>query len=119
MAGYSQRSLQEKLGIKPNYIITLINHPERYERTLGKLPGTVTIALLNETMFDFIQMFTKEKQELESIFPILKKHLKHTGMLWISWPKGSSKISTDLNEHVIRDIGLKNGLVDIKVIAVD
>jgi hypothetical protein len=40
-------------------------------------------------------------------------------MLWISWPKRSSKVPTDLNENVIREIGLKNGLVDVKVCAVD
>ncbi len=52
-------------------------------------------------------------------FPSLKKPLKPDGMLWISWPRGSSKIATDLTEDIVREIALKNGLVDIKVCAID
>ena len=69
--------------------------------------------------FDFIQCFVKDYEELKHIFPILKRHLKQNGMLWISWLKGGLKAGTDLNENVIREIGLANNLVDVKVIAVD
>ena len=56
---------------------------------------------------------------LETGFAQLKKNLAMNGCLWISWPKGASKIKTDVNENVVREIALKNGLVDIKVCAVD
>lgn len=56
---------------------------------------------------------------METEFPRLKKNLAKDGTLWISWPKGASKIKTDVNENVAREIGLKNGLVDVKVCAVD
>jgi hypothetical protein len=49
----------------------------------------------------------------------LKQALATNGMLWVSWPKGSSGVETDLNENVVREVGLKNGLVDLKVCAVD
>ncbi len=68
---------------------------------------------------DFIQFFTREKSVLETAFPKLRKRLAANGSLWISWPKGAAKIETDLNENVVREIGLKNGLVDVKVCAVD
>jgi len=68
---------------------------------------------------DFIHFFTKLRGELENKFPILKQELSQDGILWISWPKGSSKVETDLNENVVREIGLKNGLVDVKVTNVD
>lgn len=119
MIGYSKRSLVEKLGIKPSTTVTFINHPPGYEKTLGALPQGVMIRLLEEGQFDFIQAFIKEHEELKTLFPILKNHLKMSGMLWISWPKGGSKVKTDLNENSIREIGLHNGLVDVKVIAVD
>ena len=56
---------------------------------------------------------------LKSAFPKLKSSLAQDGLLWISWPKGASKIKTDLNENVVREIGLGAGLVDVKVCAVD
>jgi hypothetical protein len=56
---------------------------------------------------------------LNEAFPKLKKSLDLAGTLWISWPKGASKVKTDLNENVVREIGLSNGLVDVKVCAVD
>ncbi len=68
---------------------------------------------------EFIQFFTKSKRELENMFPRLKVKLAQKGMLWISWPEGSSKVESDLNENLVIEIGLKNGLVDVKVAAID
>jgi hypothetical protein len=61
----------------------------------------------------------KEKSALEGSFPKLKQALAPDGALWISWPKGASKVPTDVNENVARGIGLRHGLVDVKVCAVD
>ena len=119
MAGYSKRSLVEKLGMHPGDKVHLSNSPPGYIKTLGSLPDKVAVAKTLQAPCDFIQFFTKEKAELEAAFPRLKKHLAKDGMLWISWPKGASKIKTDVNENVAREIGLKNGLVDVKVCAVD
>lgn len=118
-AGYSKRSLVEKLGIKENTTISLLNAPDNYKTTLGVLPGRVKKVSALQANLDFIQFFTKSREELQKKFPPLKKSLAKDGMLWISWPKGSSNIATDLNENVVREIGLENGLVDVKVCAVD
>ncbi len=79
---------------------------------------TTTIVELNGPV-DYIHLFTKSKDELQTQFPILKAALAQNGLLWISWPKKASKVTTDLNENIVREIGLQNGLVDIKVCAVD
>jgi len=71
------------------------------------------------TDYDFIQVFVRGKQELESIFPLAARMLTPNGSLWVSWPKGKSKIPTDLNENIVREVGLSLGLVDVKVVAVD
>jgi hypothetical protein len=119
MAGYSKRPLAEKLGIKNGHKICIVNGPPNYAETLGKLPDNVVIAKALHGSCDFIQVFSREKSRLESEFPRLKENLAKTSCLWISWPKGASGVSTDLNENVVRQIGLKNGLVDVKVCAVD
>lgn len=119
MAGYSKRSLVEKLGIKSGYKVHISNAPQGYLKTLGALPAAVHFTKSLDGPCDFLQFFTTEKSALESAFPQLKKHLAKAGCLWISWPKGSSKVKTDLNENLVREIGLKNALVDVKVCAVD
>lgn len=69
--------------------------------------------------FDLIQYFTTQQKKLKQSFPKLKEKLAIDGSLWISWPKQSSKVPTDLNENDVMHIGLEYGLVDVKVIAVD
>lgn len=119
MAGYSKRSLVDKLGIKSGLTVYLVNPPENYDDTLGQLPADVNLLERSQPAIDFIQFFTKSQLELEAEFPRLKKAMAVNGMLWISWPKKASKVKTDLNENIIREVGLANGLVDVKVCAVD
>ena len=111
--------LTEKLGIKECLRIIIIDAPEDYNNILGKLPKGVFVAETLEDPLDFIQFFTKKRKELENKFPILKRELSKNGVLWISWSKGSSKVETDLNENTVREIGLKNGLVDVKISAIN
>src|SRR4051794_31031160 len=103
MAGYSEKSLKDKLGIKPGSSVCILNSPPKYEEILG-VSGFQS-ELIHQ--FDFIQFFTKDREHLETIFPLLKSHLQNTGLLWISWPKVSSRVTTDINENIVREIGLK------------
>jgi len=118
-AGYSKKSLVEKLGIKEGFAISIIGAPEDYAATLGKLPSSVKQTKKLEGPLDFVQFFCSKRAQLEENFRRLKGALSTSGMLWVSWPKGSSGVPTDLTENVVREIGLKNGLVDVKVCAVD
>ncbi len=119
MAGYSKRSLVEKLGIKPGATVAILNAPRGYHRTLGKLPTPLARKAPTAGPLDFIQFFTTAQRELERKFPALERALAPAGVLWVSWPKKSSGAPTDLTEDVIRAIGLAHGLVDVKVAAVD
>jgi len=112
MAGYSTRSLKDKLGIKDGAAVCVVKAPAGYLASLGVKNG-------RKGPYGFVQLFAKSIKEVEMLFPVLKKRLEPHGMLWISWPKKTSGVATDLNENVIRDIGLKHGLVDVKVAAVD
>lgn len=118
-AGCSKRSLVEKLGIKEGWKIAILAAPKDFAKTLGKLPAGVTLSKQLHGPLEFIHYFTKSKADLENKFAELKQAVSQSGSLWISWPKGSSGVATDLNENVVRDIALANGMVDIKVCAVD
>jgi hypothetical protein len=118
-AGYSKRPLAEKLGIRPDQRVAILNPPEGYERTLGPLPDGVQRAASARGPLHLIQFFTVDRKELEKRVPVLARALRDDGALWVSWPKGASGVRTDVNENVVRQVGLANGLVDVKVCAVD
>ena len=118
-AGYSKRSLVEKLGIKPNSDIAIVNAPAGFHTTLGPLPAGVVLRSKPNKPLPFIHAFFLNSKKLDLQFPALKKALQESGALWISWPKKAAKIETDLTDNVVREIGLRHGLVDIKVCAVD
>ena len=119
MAGYSKTPTWEKLGIKEGMRVIHLHALENYSRVLGKLPQGAILEDRLRGNASFSHYFTKNKIELSNDFPKLKKALLPNGALWISWPKGASKVSTDLNDNIVREIGLGNGLVDVKVAAVD
>ncbi len=120
MANIAKTPLVRKLGIKPGSKILLINTPHNYDELIGEWPEDISIEALDvSSEIDFIHFFTQEMAELEVVFPKLKSKLKKGGGLWVSWPKGTSKLQKDLNGNDVRPIGLESGLVDVKVCAVD
>jgi len=118
-AGYSGTPLVKKLGIKEGFGCAIIKSPAGFTELLGELPAAVTISNSLKGKYDYIHFFTDSRTKLNKKFLLLKKALDKNGMIWVSWPKKSSKITTDLTEDIIRETALKNGLVDIKVCAVD
>jgi hypothetical protein len=119
MAGYSGTPLPQKLGIKPGLGVVTINAPANYRRLLGKIPGGVTFSDRMKPGSSFIHLFTNRRSELQKKVSILREKISDNGTVWVSWPKKSSGISTDVTEDVIREIALPLGFVDIKVCAVD
>jgi len=118
--GYSKTPLARKLGIKQGYEIVLVNEPSHYDALFSDFPKEVTkVENPKKESIDFIHLFCTTKKELETLPTKFKPLLKKTGMLWVSWPKGSSKIKTEINREAIREYILSIGLVDIKVAAID
>jgi hypothetical protein len=121
MPDYSKTPLSKKLGIYKYKKAFVINQPNEYSNFFEpySLNEIEIISDLPDELAGFIHYFVTDKNTLEEEFLNLKNLLQKDGVLWISWPKGSSEIETDLNENIIREIGLRNGLVDVKVCAVD
>ena len=111
--------LYKKLGLKAGLKTFIDNAPDHYEDLLEPLPEGVVLGTELEENLDFVHFFAHERAELEQAFPVIKAHLKPAGSFWVSWPKGSSSLNTDLSGGVVREIGLRFGLVDVKVCAVD
>jgi hypothetical protein len=119
MAGYSGTPLYKKLGIKSGYSLYVRNAPSNYIELIAPPPEEVKLVPRLTNNIDLIHFFTKSRNELASNIELFMKYIKSDGMIWISWPKKSSKVDTDLTEDGIREIIFPFGLVDIKVCAVD
>jgi hypothetical protein len=116
MAGYSGTPLAKKLGIQSQFRVAFFRLPpdvkaelqDSLARCRARAPGPL----------DFVVIFVKQQAELRQQFPHFARQLAPAGMLWVSWPKKSSGVTSDLAEDDVRRIGLEAGLVDVKVCAV-
>jgi DUF3052 family protein len=117
--GYSGKPLLEKLGIKVGARARFENAPRGYFKLLGPLPqGVVRVGSLKAPLH-FVQFFVTSAGELRRLFAAAKKALRPDGMIWVSWPKRTSGVATDVDENLVRSAGLAAGLVDVKICAVD
>ncbi len=125
MAGYSPNPLVKKLGFKdgqsailvavPQVLIEITHFPSFAEVTAFDAPAQST----GLRRIDVIHWFETSRARLEDFLAPIAAQLLPDGMLWISWPKKSSKVPTDITEDVLREVILPMGLVDVKVCAVD
>jgi len=121
MPGYSGTPLAKKLGIKDDFRAALLHVPNDVKTELREALGKCRMQSIRENTgrdLDFIFLFAKSRAGLEFELLPAAEALAPAGMLWISWPKKSSGVATDLTENMIRQSGLDAGLVDVKVCAV-
>jgi hypothetical protein len=118
MPGYSGTPLPKKLGIKDGFRASLIHAPADVRNELKSALVQCAVVDADAPDLDFVILFTKSRAELQTTFARIAHSLTPAGMLWISWPKKSSGVATDVYENDVREIGLASGLVDVKVCAV-
>lgn len=115
--GYSGRPLAAKLGVEPESRVLLVGAPDGFE--LAPPAGALVHTRPGRDPYDVVLAFCPDLAALRRRFAPLSARLTTAGALWISWPKRSSGVPTDLDGNVVRDHGLAEGLVDVKVAAVD
>ena len=116
MAGYSGTPLTKKLGIKAGHTIMVINGPDGFAL---ELPDQVMVRHRLGGHIDVVLVFVLERAALERRIEALGQAVAPDGSIWVAWPKKASQVATDMTEHVVREVALPRGLVDIKVAAVD
>jgi hypothetical protein len=120
LAGYSGRPLAQKLAIRSRDRIAVIHPPQGLHETLAPLPPDVTFhRRLGQGRYDVIVAFFVQRARLAASLERLKSGLDLAGGLWLCWPKRTSGVETDLGEGLVRELGLRSGLVDNKICAVD
>jgi DUF3052 family protein len=119
LAGYSGTPLAKKLGIKEQTTVVAVGAPKGYRRLLEPLPAAVRFASKLDKTTDIVHVFSTDKSELSRELVSYRKKLAPDAAIWVSWPKKSAKVPTDITEDVVRELALPLGFVDIKVCAVD
>ncbi len=118
MSGYSGKPLAQKLGVKPETTVVLIDAPDGFERLLDPLPAGTTSRRGNRGRRETTIWFVTSRRQLERRLQGVAEAVGD-GTLWMAWPKRSSGVETDMTEDVVRDVVLPIGLVDTKVCAID
>ncbi len=98
--------------------VLALNPPAHFRALLADAPADLAW-LPHVALFDCAVAFAKSAKELRTIFTKLEPKLAQDGMIWVAWPKKAAAMKTDLDENLVRDIGLDAALVDIKVCAID
>jgi len=118
-AGYSGTPLAKKLGIAENSRVFLSDAPKDYLKLLAPVPKGTQVVKKIDGDTDVVHLFTKEKARLAALLRSSLVKIRPDAAIWVSWPKKSSKVPTDITEDTIRAVALPMGLVDVKVCAVD
>jgi hypothetical protein len=119
MAGYSGTPLPQKLGIKPGATIAVVNAPANYRKLLRPVANQVKFSERAGSQVEFVHLFVTSRSELDRNLRQLRRKVAPAGTVWVSWPKKSAGVHTDVTEDVIRAVALPLGFVDVKVCAVD
>jgi hypothetical protein len=115
----SDRSIAQKLLIKPGNRFLVLNPPKGYLNTLGTLPENVTILKEPTPPIDVIQVFVANQKELENNLKKLKPILSPKTIFWVTYLKGTAKIKTDINRDTIRTYAESLGLIGIFIFSVE
>jgi hypothetical protein len=117
-AGYSGTPLVKKLGVKEGCRILLLDAPPEYPVLLQTMPPGVSFVEKATSNTDLAHMFVTDRSKLAKYLSALRKTLRPDATIWVSWPKKSSKVPSQVTEDTVREIALPLGLVDVKVCAI-
>jgi hypothetical protein len=117
-AGYSGTPLAKKLGFKEATRALLRDAPDDYPALLAPLPAGVRFDARLSKATDLVHLFCLRRSALAAALAGLRRGIREDAMVWVSWPKKASKVPTDIDENIIRELALPLGFVDVKVCAV-
>ena len=118
-AGYSGTPLAKKLSLQDGMRAWFDGMPESVADEIASEGLQLQLLRSAEPPIEAAHIFVAERADLEARLDQLLPLLAPGGFIWVSWPKKSSKVSTDVTEDTIREVCLPIGLVDVKVCAVD
>ena len=119
MTGYSGTPLAKKLGINEQTSVVAIDAPKGYRALLEPLPAAVRFSSKVDRTTDIVHVFSTKKTQLERALASYRKKLDPNATVWVSWPKKSANVLSEITEDTVRELALPLGFVDVKVCAID
>ncbi|HET7033203.1 MAG TPA: DUF3052 family protein [Casimicrobiaceae bacterium] len=119
MAGYSGTPLAKKLGIKERGRVHVVGAPGNYRALLEPLSPSVQFVSEIDPTIDIVHVFATDRKSLAETLAAVRRDVDSRASVWISWPKKTAKLPTDVTEDTIRELALPLGFVDVKVCAID
>ena len=104
--------LGKRLRLQPGHRALILNAPDRYRELLGPLPEGIELGETAEGTFDFVHLFVQDRAELERWGPVAVEAVRYDGVLWLSYPKKSSKVATDLTRDTGWDLQMSSGIIE-------
>ncbi|HMI58985.1 MAG TPA: DUF3052 domain-containing protein [Gemmatimonadaceae bacterium] len=118
-AGYSGTPLAKKLGVKDDQRTWRHEMPPSVAEEIARDGASPTLLKSSASGLEMAHIFVTQRRELERLLSRVRERLAPDGTLWVSWPKKSARVDTDITEDTIREVALPLGFVDVKVCAVD
>lgn len=115
----SDKTLAQKLQVKPSRSLLVVNPPENYAAMLGPLPEGAKVLSAAVEPADIVQVFVKDRRELERQLPKLKTAIKPGGMVWVTYYKGTSKIKSDIHRDSINAYAHSLGMEGVAMVSID
>lgn len=115
----SQKSTYQKLRLEAGQKVMVINTPGEYAALIGGLPDGIDIAAAGQGEADFVHLFVRNLAELETHIQAALDAVKYDGLLWISYPKGSAKVETDVNRDILWEKLKAYGIRPVMMISID
>jgi hypothetical protein len=115
----AEATLAKKLRMQSGQRVLILNQPPGYMELLGDLPDDVTVSHEPEGEYDLVHLFVKNSTDLKHLLPVALKAVEYDGLFWISYPKQSSKVQTDLNRDVLWELMMETDLRPVTQVSVD
>jgi len=111
--------IAKKLGIKTGMRAVVISAPSGYLESLSPLPEGVAVADVAGGQHQFIQLFAKRKAEITKAAPALLKRAAPGALFWITYPKKTSGVESDLSREAVWGAMTGTGWRPVSQIAID
>ncbi len=112
--------LLKKLRLQPGQRALILNAPAGYVEGLGELPEGITLTQAPDgEAFDFVHLFVKDSAQFATFGPLARQAIKYDGILWVSYPKGSAKVKTDLSRDTMWGLLADAGMRPVSQISID
>jgi hypothetical protein len=113
------KPVRRKLGLNPGMRALIIAPPSDYLKVLAPLPGGLTVSSRAAGKYPFVQVFATRLSEIRKLAGKLSKHAGPNALVWISYPKKTSKAKSELSRDVIRETMSGAGWRAVSIVAID